>query len=80
MTTTKPRSKKAATTKKSGSANKETIKARKTEIQESVALEQRIEMIRKAAYFKAEQRGFVGGDPEQDWLDAETEVDEFISS
>ena len=32
------------------------------------------EMIAEAAYFKAEQRGFIPGFEEQDWLDAENEV------
>lgn len=32
-------------------------------------------LIRQAAYFRAESRGFAGGSPEQDWLDAEAEVD-----
>jgi hypothetical protein len=27
-----------------------------------------------AAYLRAEARGFVGGSPEQDWLDAEAEL------
>lgn len=33
-------------------------------------------MIAAAAYFRAEQRGFVGGDSLDDWLAAEAEVDE----
>jgi hypothetical protein len=32
-------------------------------------------MIADAAYFRAEQRGFQGGDPLRDWLQAEAEVD-----
>ncbi len=36
----------------------------------------RNEMIAVAAYFRAEQRGFVGGDSLDDWLAAEAEVDE----
>jgi hypothetical protein len=32
--------------------------------------------IEKAAYFRAEARGFIGGDPVQDWLLAEAEIDE----
>lgn len=36
----------------------------------------RHEMIAAAAYFRAEQRGFVGGDSLDDWLAAEAEVDE----
>lgn len=36
---------------------------------------QRRQMIADAAYFRAERRGFDGGDPMADWLEAETEVD-----
>jgi hypothetical protein len=32
-------------------------------------------MFQAAAYLRAEKRGFQGGDPTQDWLDAEREVD-----
>jgi hypothetical protein len=40
----------------------------------------REQMIREAAYFKAERRGFVGGSPEQDWIDAEAEADRMLAS
>jgi len=36
---------------------------------------QRRAMIAEAAYVRAERRGFRGGNPEQDWLQAEIEVD-----
>jgi hypothetical protein len=39
----------------------------------------RAQMIREAAYFIAEARGFVGGDPSQDWLAAEAKIDLEIS-
>ena len=32
-------------------------------------------MIAEAAYFRAERRGFQGGCPIQDWLEAECEID-----
>ena len=32
-------------------------------------------MIAEAAYYLAERRGFMGGDPKQDWLDAEANID-----
>lgn len=32
-------------------------------------------MIAEAAYFRAEKRGFDDGDPMQDWLEAEREID-----
>jgi Protein of unknown function (DUF2934) len=37
--------------------------------------EQRLHMIAEAAYYLAEQRGFQGGDPARDWLQAEAETD-----
>jgi ABC-type transporter Mla subunit MlaD len=37
-------------------------------------------MIAEAAYVRAERRGFVGGDPLADWLDAEAEVDARLKS
>ena len=32
------------------------------------------QMVAAAAYFRAEARGFSGGSPERDWLDAEAEL------
>lgn len=37
--------------------------------------EQRLRMIAEAAYYLAERRGFQGGDPTEDWLQAEAEID-----
>lgn len=37
--------------------------------------EQREKMIAEAAYFRAERRGFVGGDAFRDWCEAEAEID-----
>jgi chromosome segregation ATPase len=42
--------------------------------------EQRYHMIAEAAYFRAERRGFIGGDPAQDWLDAEAEIDRILQA
>ena len=36
---------------------------------------QRQQMIAEAAYFKAERRGFEGGDAVRDWCEAEAEID-----
>lgn len=36
----------------------------------------RSRMIAETAYYLAEQRGFSGGDPVKDWLDAEVLVDQ----
>jgi len=34
----------------------------------------RHQMIKEAAYFRAEERNFIGGDPVEDWLAAEAEI------
>lgn len=80
--------KKAASEKKSApkkvtpkiekSAPKATLKKVATTVP-VVTEDERMQMIATAAYFKAEQRGFVGGNPEQDWADAEREVNELLS-
>ena len=43
-----------------------------------VTAEDREKMISLAAYVRAERRGFVGGDPVVDWLDAEAEIDAML--
>ena len=45
-----------------------------------ISQDQRLGMIAETAYFKAEKRGFSGGDPVADWLAAESEVDALLSS
>ncbi len=39
---------------------------------------ERQHLIAETAYLKAEQRGFKGGDPEQDWKEAEAEIDRLL--
>jgi len=39
----------------------------------------RHEMIAREAYLRAEARGFQGGDPVTDWLEAEAEVDRLLN-
>ena len=46
----------------------------------SVTPEERRRMIESAAYARAERRGFVAGDPMDDWLQAESEVDSRLIS
>ena len=41
----------------------------------SITAEQRRHMIAEAAYFRAQHRGFRGGDPDRDWMEAEIEID-----
>lgn len=40
----------------------------------------RIKLISEAAYFRAEKRNFEHGDTVQDWLEAESEIDQLINS
>jgi len=44
-----------------------------------VTAEERRRMIAEAAYLRAERRGFSGGDPNDDWLSAEAEIDQILS-
>jgi len=37
-------------------------------------------MIAETAYYRAEQRGFQGGSPEQDWLESEAEIDRRLTA
>ncbi len=60
-------SKKRATKKTKG-AGAETLRAG------PVTAEERHRMIAEAAYYIAERRGFQGGDPEQDWREAEAQI------
>ena len=41
---------------------------------------QRRQMIAEAAYFRAERRGFRDGDPVQDWIEAEKEVEQQLAT
>ena len=43
-----------------------------------ISLEERQRMIAEAAYFRAMQRGFNGGDPVDDWLIAEREIERLL--
>jgi predicted nuclease with TOPRIM domain len=45
------------------------------EAQYGIDKTEREQRIAEGAYFRAERRGFVGGDPVADWMDAEQEVD-----
>jgi Protein of unknown function (DUF2934) len=40
----------------------------------AITPEERRQLISEAAYYRAQERGFAGGDPIQDWLEAEMEV------
>lgn len=74
-TTTKlplPRAKKAGGTKGAAPAASKVF-APKPPV--TLSAEERRRRIAEAAYYRAERRGFVGGDSARDWLEAEAEVD-----
>ena len=77
---------KQSTVKKSGSgkvASKKTATVAKAKPAASakkagprvISAEQRAGMIAEAAFYRAENRGFAGGDPRADWISAEAEID-----
>lgn len=45
-----------------------------------VSTEERHRMITEAAYFLAERRGFAGGSAEDDWLQAERDIDRALQT
>ena len=82
-TTTRSRSKTAAAAKATTAVpaknpTKAATAARKPrngKAPRELSAELRREMIAEAAYLRAERRGFSAGDPTEDWLEAEREVD-----
>jgi ribosomal protein S27AE len=46
--------------------------------EQTVAPEEHRHMIEEAAYYRAQQRGFRGGDPVEDWLAAEREINRML--
>lgn len=45
-----------------------------------MSAETRHHVIEKAAYYRAEKRGFQNGDPVADWLSSEKEVDDLLKN
>lgn len=79
-TAAKPAAKKAA----AAAPHKPTAKSApnrtaRVDTQSRVTQEERRKMIAEAAYLRAERRGFMGGDPTEDWLSAEAEIDQILS-
>ncbi|HVO91912.1 MAG TPA: DUF2934 domain-containing protein [Terriglobales bacterium] len=66
----------SATTERKPITKPSTVKAppRRT-----VTPEERWRMVAEAAYLRAEKRGFIGGNPTDDWLAAEAEIDKLLS-
>lgn len=46
----------------------------------TISREEREKMIAQTAYYRAEQRGFCGGNPVEDWLWAETEINKQLKA
>ena len=46
----------------------------------AISSQQRQNMIKEAAYYIAQRRDFIGGNPVDDWLMAESEVDKQLST
>lgn len=61
----------------SASARSPEVKA--NDLTRSISMEERYRLIAEAAYYRAEKRGFQGGDPAQDWIQAEKEIDAKLS-
>jgi len=76
----KPPSPKTVAAKPTNSKATAAKKAAKGNGKAHITPEQRYRMICDAAYFRAERRGFVGGNPGDDWIAAEAEVDELLRS
>jgi len=77
-TTAKTTAKKAASAKSKPAAEKKPRSTTKKAKSNGNGSDKRSVLIEQTAYFIAEQRGFEGGDPVQDWLAAERQVDEML--
>ena len=73
------KSAKKPTTAKRKTTPAKTSTSKKSTAPMPISEDQRRGMIAEKAYLKAEQRGFAGGDPLEDWLAAESEVDALLS-
>jgi SOS-response transcriptional repressor LexA len=80
-TSKKKVAKKATTIKKSSSirVKPKTAQSNPTKQKKQIAPEKRIEMIRTAAYYLAEKRGYYGNNELGDWFEAEKQVDSISS-
>jgi hypothetical protein len=71
---------KTTATKRKSSAPKSPRSKKAKSATIEISAEQRLGMIAETAYFKAEKRGFSGGNPLDDWLAAETEIDALLAT
>jgi hypothetical protein len=67
-----------ATKAKKGAKAKAGAKVKGSVRNKPVAKIDRREMVAREAYLRAERRGFSGGDPVQDWLEAEKDIDAML--
>lgn len=70
----KPAAPKAAAAKPAAAKKPEAAPKAKKVKGNGITPEERYLMIAEAAYYRAESRGFVGGDPARDWVEAEAEI------
>lgn len=77
----KPKAAKKPAATKRKTATPKTTRTKKGKVAMiTISADQRLGMIAEAAYFKAEKRGFCGGNPTDDWLTAESEVDALLAN
>ncbi|MDH5545371.1 MAG: DUF2934 domain-containing protein [Gammaproteobacteria bacterium] len=79
MTSVKPRGKTVKATRQT-TTTKPRATSRITKPNVEVDDDKRQQMIREAAYFKAMGREFANGSPEQDWIEAEQEINHLIGA
>ena len=60
-------------------AGKNDQQLEKTNLGSALKPEERHRMVAEAAYYKAQKRGFRGGNPEADWVEAEAEVESSLA-
>lgn len=70
-----PAKTKTARTQSTKSGNGKSTSRKKQTAPMLISSQQRQQMINEAAYYLAQSRGFVGGNPVDDWLAAEAQVD-----
>jgi len=78
MAPNKPAAKKKAPARRAPARKKPAAAARAVTAPRPISAEERMRLISEAAYYKAEARGFCGGNPEGDWLEAEAEIDAML--
>jgi hypothetical protein len=78
--TTRPRRPRANDPSRSAAAAEATTASSGAAARAAVSPEERHRMIAEAAYYRALARGFSGGDPLADWLEAEAEIDRMLSA